>query len=269
MPRPSPQTDRVVAVLNLLGHETDGLTGADIARRVGATRASCVHMLAALEGAGYVTRGALDRRYRLGPALVELGTAAARSYPGLEAARRELDALTRATGYPGCVFAREGELARLLGFTWDLRRAAPVMRTGDTLLMVPPLGAVFYAWASAADIDGWLSRAPGTADAAGAAPSGLREILSSVRRLGFVVELLPEQLAIVANGGALPDSLDFVAQEIDDAEHYTVSSVSVPVFAPDGTVALALNLAGFAAPARGREIRALADDLLAAAARCA
>ena len=87
MPRPSPQTDRVVAVLNLLGHETDGLTGADIARRVGANRASSVHMLAALEGAGFVTRGALDRRYRLGPALVELGSAAARSYPGLEAAR--------------------------------------------------------------------------------------------------------------------------------------------------------------------------------------
>ena len=266
MPRPSPQTDRVVAVLNLLGHETDGLTGADIARRVGANRASCVHMLAALEGAGYVTRGAIDRRYRLGPALVELGTAAARSYPGLEAARRELDALTRATGYPGFVFAREGELARLLGFTWDLRRAAPVMRTGDTLLMAPPLGAVFYAWASAADVDGWLSRATDTADAAA---TGLREILSSVRRLGFVVELLPEQLAIVASGGAPPDSLDFVAQEIDDDEHYTVSSVSAPVFAPDGTVALALNLAGFAAPVRGREIRGLADDLLAAAARCA
>jgi len=266
MPRPSPQTDRVVAVLNLLGHETDGLTGADIARRVGANRASCVHMLAALEGAGYVTRGALDRRYRLGPALVELGTAAARSYPGLEAARRELDALTRATGYPGFVFAREGELARLLGFTWDLRRAAPVMRTGDTLLMVPPLGAVFYAWASAVDVDGWLSRAPGAPDTA---PTGLREILSSVRRLGFVVELLPEQLAIVASGGAPPDLLDFVAQEIHDDEHYTVSSVSAPVFAPDGTVALALNLAGFAAPVRGREIRALADDLLAAAARCA
>jgi DNA-binding IclR family transcriptional regulator len=250
-------------VLNLLGHETDGLTGADIARRAGANRASCVHMLAALEGAGYVTRGALDRRYRLGPALVELGTAAARSYPGLEAARRELDALTRATGYPGFVFAREGELARLLGFTWDLRRAAPVMRTGDTLLMVPPLGAVFFAWASAADVDTWLSRAPG------AAPTALREILSSVRRLGFVVELLPEQLAIAAGGGAVPDSLNFVAQQVDDDEHYTVSSVSVPVFAPDGTVALALNLAGFAAPVPGREIRALAEDLLAAAARCA
>ena len=48
MPRPSPQTDRVVAVLNLLGHDDAGLTASDIARRVGANRASCVHMLAAL-----------------------------------------------------------------------------------------------------------------------------------------------------------------------------------------------------------------------------
>ncbi|MFN8027271.1 MAG: helix-turn-helix domain-containing protein [Acidimicrobiia bacterium] len=264
MPRPSPQTDRVVAVLNLLGHETDGLTGADIARRVGANRASCVHMLAALEGAGFVTRGALDRRYRLGPALVELGAAAARSYPGLEAARRELDGLTRATGHPGFVFAREGDLARLLGFTWDLRRAAPVMRTGDTLVLAPPLGAVFYAWASAADVDAWLGRAPSGADAA-----ELRDLLGAVRRLGFAVELLPEQLANLAVGGAAPDPSGFVARDIVDDEPYTVSSVSVPVFATDGTVALALNLAGFAAPLLGREIRALADDLLAAAARCA
>jgi DNA-binding IclR family transcriptional regulator len=263
MPRPSPQTDRVVAVLNLLGHETDGLTGADIARRVGANRASCVHMLAALEGAGFVTRGALDRRYRLGPALVELGSAAARSYPGLEAARRELDALTRATGHPGFVFAREGDRARLLGFTWDLRRAAPVMRTGDTLLLAPPLGSVFYAWASAAEVDTWIARA-----AAGAEAAALRELLGAVRRLGFVVELLPEQLALAASDGSPVDPSGFVAGDIVDDESYTVSSVSVPVFAPDGTVALALNLAGFAMPLRGRDIRALADDLLAAAARC-
>jgi DNA-binding IclR family transcriptional regulator len=268
MPRPSPQTDRVVAVLNLLGHETDGLTGADIARRVGANRASCVHMLAALEGAGFVTRGALDRRYRLGPALVELGAAAARSYPGLETARRELDALTRATGHPGFVFAREGDLARLLGFTWDLRRAAPAMRTGDTLVLAPPLGSVFYAWASAADVDTWIDRAPPGAEAA-----GLRDLLGSVRRLGFAVELLPEQLALAASSdprraGAALDPLGFVARDVVDDEQYTVSSVSVPVFAPDGSVALALNLAGFPAPLRGDEIRALADDLLAAAARC-
>lgn len=263
MPRPSPQTDRVVAVLNLLGHETDGLTGADIARRIGANRASCVHMLAALEGAGFVTRGALDRRYRLGPALVELGAAAARSYPGLETARRELDALTRATGHPGFVFAREGDLARLLGFTWDLRRAAPVMRTGDTLVLAPPLGAVFYAWASAADVDAWLDRAPAGTDAA-----MLRDLLGAVRRLGFAVELLPEQLVLAAAGGAALDPLGFLARDVVDDETYTVSSISVPVFGGDGTVALALNLAGFAAPLAGREIRALADDLLAAAARC-
>lgn len=268
MPRPSPQTDRVVAMLNLLGHETGGLTASDVARRVGANRASCVHMLAALEHAGFVTRGALDRRYRLGPALVDLGAAAARSYPGLETARRELDALTRATGHAGFVFAREGDLARLLGFTWDLRRAAPTMRTGDTLVLTPPLGTVFYAWASAADVDTWIARAPEDAD-----PARLRELLGAVRRLGFVVELLPEQLAIAASAdptraGAALDPLGFVARDVVDDESYTVSSVSAPVFAPDGTVALALNLAGFAAPLRGREIRALADDLLAAAARC-
>lgn len=262
MPRPSPQTDRVVAVLNLLGHDDAGLTASDIARRVGANRASCVHMLAALEAAGFVARGAVDRRYRLGPALVGLGAAAARAFPGLETARRELDELTRTTGYPSFAFTRESEHARLLAFTWDLRRAAPAMRTGDTILLAPPLGSVFFAWAASSDVDEWIARGAGDADA-------LRALLDAVRRLGFVVELLPEQLVAVTTGGAQLDVQGFVAREVHDSERYQVSSVSVPVFAADGTVALALNLAGFTGALTGGEVRDLAAALQAAAARCA
>ncbi len=265
MPRPSPQTDRVVAVLNLLGHDDAGLTASDIARRVGANRASCVHMLAALEAAGFVARGAVDRRYRLGPALVGLGAAAARAFPGLETARRELDELTRTTGYPSFAFTREGEHARLLAFTWDLRRAAPAMRTGDTILLAPPLGSVFFAWGAAADVDEWIGRGAGDADANGDA---LRDVLDAVRRLGFVVELLPEQLVEATTGGAQLDVHGFVAQELRDAERYQVSSVSVPVFAADGGVALALNLAGFTGTLTAREVRDLAAALQVAAARC-
>jgi DNA-binding IclR family transcriptional regulator len=47
-----------------------------------------------------------------------------------------------------------------------------------------------------------------------------------------------------------------------------VSSVSVPVFAADGSVALALNLAGFTGTLTGREVRELAAALQVAAARC-
>jgi DNA-binding IclR family transcriptional regulator len=262
MPRPSPQTDRVVAVLNLLGHEDGGLTASDIARRVGANRASCVHMLAALEASGFVARGAVDRRYRLGPALVGLGAAAARAFPGLETARRELDELTRTTGYPSFAFTREGEHARLLAFTWDLRRAAPAMRTGDTILLAPPLGSVFYAWAAADDVDEWIARGDGDGDA-------LRATLDAVRRLGFVVELLPDQLVQATSTGAPIDVHGFVARELHDTERYTLSALSVPVFAVDGTVALALNLAGFTEPLDGRTVRGLAAALQTAAARCA
>ena len=99
-------------------------------------------------------------------------------------------------------------------------------------------------------------------------PTTLRDLLDAVRRLGFVVELLPDQLVEATTGGAQLDVHGFVAREVHDTERYQVSSVSVPVFAADGSVALALNLAGFTGTLTGREVRDLAAALQVAAARC-
>ena len=119
--------------LYLLGHDDEGLTASDIARRVGANRASCVHMLAALEAAGFVARGAVDRRYRLGPALVGLGAAAARAFPGLETARRELDELTRKALYeldPFVTLDQKG-VGELITMAIERGRAAnPALKIG-------------------------------------------------------------------------------------------------------------------------------------------
>lgn len=276
MPRPSPQTDRVVAVLNLLA-ETNGAgtTLTEIARRIGANRASCVHMLAALEGAGYLVRDPTDLRYHLGPALITLGSTASRRYPGFEATRHEIDDLTRATGYPCFAFARERDRARLLYYTWDLRRPAPAMQVGDMITIVPPLGAVFFAWGDERAVDDWVEQAPGGKQHG----EQLRETLAAVRTLGYVVELQPPNAMFhellgdrrAPDGSRLPlgvyDPKDFVLNEIDDHQEYTVSSISVPVLDADERTVIALNLAGFAAPVAGTEIRRLAAMARAAAAR--
>ena len=68
MPRPSPQTDRVVAVIELLSSGDEGATMTEIARHLSINPATCVHVMAALTSAGVVVREP-DRRYHLGPAL--------------------------------------------------------------------------------------------------------------------------------------------------------------------------------------------------------
>ncbi len=276
VPRPSPQTDRVVAVLNLLaGSDGGGSTLTEIARRIGANRASCVHLLAALEGAGYLVRDPADRRYHLGPALITLGSTASRRYPGFDAAREEVDELTRTTGHPCFAFSLERDRARLLYYTWDLRRPAPAMRVGDTITIVPPIGAVFYAWAEPDAIDEWVARAPdGNTEG-----RRLRDTLTAIRSLGFVVELQPPTSMLNElnreRGPGEParprhagrHSHDFVVTDLVDDEKYAVSSISVPVFDAAGRVAIALNLAGFTSPTTTAEITRLAGVVQAAAAR--
>ena len=74
MPRPSPQTDRVVTLLNILAADPSaGLSIAEIARRLGINKATCYPMLAALQDAGWLVRHPVRRTFHLGPALVPLG----------------------------------------------------------------------------------------------------------------------------------------------------------------------------------------------------
>jgi DNA-binding IclR family transcriptional regulator len=82
VPRPSPQTDRVVATINLLADTESGLTLSEIGRALSVDVSSCVHLLAALTASGYVVRDPDDRRYHLGPALVRPGAVARRLHRG-------------------------------------------------------------------------------------------------------------------------------------------------------------------------------------------
>jgi DNA-binding IclR family transcriptional regulator len=280
VPRPSPQTDRVVAVLNLLAESADsGATLSEIARRLDINRATCVHMLAALEGAGYLVRDPVDRRYHLGPALVGPGVVAARRYPALGAAREEMNQLTRTLARACFAFVRDGNHARLAHYTWDLRRPAPALRVGDLVPLTPPLGAVFIAWAESAEVDDWLARAPSTTRDDGQ----LRTALSAVRELGYVVELQPgpallqELVRIVQQQpdgpavdrprGAVSGLHEFIAGTIVDDRQYAISSISVPVFDGDGRVSLALNLVGSDESLTGVAVRRLAAAVVAAAGR--
>lgn len=175
----------MVAIINLLAGRTGGVTLTEAADELGESSSTMVHVLAALTSAGYLVREQSDRRYHLGPALVEPGRVAADRYPGLAIARRHMDRLSKEFESPCYAFVRDRRWARLVHYTWDPHRPVPPMRIGELIPLVPPLGAVFVAWAPAAQVDEWLDADPSLSDDAVAE---LRTSLVRMRRLGFSVE---------------------------------------------------------------------------------
>ncbi|HYL50415.1 MAG TPA: helix-turn-helix domain-containing protein, partial [Acidimicrobiia bacterium] len=88
MARPSPQTDRVIALVELLAARPgQGFTLAELTRRLRVNKSTCHSMLTTLAGAGWLLRDPYRKTYRLGPALATVGRAAASGFPALDIAR--------------------------------------------------------------------------------------------------------------------------------------------------------------------------------------
>lgn len=72
MSRPSPQTDRVIAIVNVLTERSArGATLSEVAAAIGQAPTTLVHVLGSLTAGGFLVRRPSDRRYHLGPALIE------------------------------------------------------------------------------------------------------------------------------------------------------------------------------------------------------
>lgn len=282
MPRPSPQTDRVITTINLLASTDGGATLTQIAQAVGQDPSTCQHMLAALTASGFLVREPSDRRYHLGPALVAAGQVALRRYPLLAAARPEMEALSRRFEVPCYAFAPDGDHARLVHVTAE--RGAPNMavRTGETVPLAPPLGALFVAWGGEAVIEGWLDAAPALDEAA---RSRYRAVLGDVRAVGYVAEALPassagtDVLHLLQDRASpwrdrhlralLANPTAHIVTDLDDAAHPAMVTVGAPVLDRSGTVVLTLSVAGAGHELGGADIATMGAAVSSAASRVA
>ena len=70
---PSIAVERALAILERVAQNRDGLTNADISRRVGMPKSSASYILRTLERRGYLRRQAQTGRYRLGLKVLSLG----------------------------------------------------------------------------------------------------------------------------------------------------------------------------------------------------
>lgn len=283
MPRPSRQTDRVTAILDLLaGAEDEGATMTEIATTLDVDQATSVHVLAALTTAGFVVRAPDTRRYTLGPALVRPGQVAAARDPLLAAARHEMDRLTAALGLWCFAFARAGDHARLVQYTWVVGTAAPGIRVGEVFPLVPPLGTTFFAWGPDEEFELWLALDPAMTTARA---ERYREQRRAIVADGFVIEIPPTvttegDLVRVIDDRPSPYRDGRLHRMLDDhgegahnltgfdpeAEH-RIHDIGAPIFDGEGRVAMSLNLIGFDDPVRGEEIIRLGRAVRAAADR--
>jgi DNA-binding IclR family transcriptional regulator len=288
MARPSPQTDRLVAIVELLAsRQGDGLSLSDIARRLGTTAGTCHPMMASLLKAGWVVRHPTTKSYQLGPALAVIGQSAAAGFSALELCHPIMVGLQQEHGLTCFALVPGAEQATIVDMVRDPRTDDGSLRIGDTVPFHPPLGLSYIAWQSPKAIKRWISRSDDTEnrqryqrllevtrergysiDLAIPDDNELRQLVSKVDHLlGAGDEASPAQFrAFVEQFASLiPATSGYSPAELDPKGVYRVGAISAPVFDRQGNVTLMLALRGFADRVTGGEIDRIGRQLATAA----
>lgn len=282
MARPAPGAERTVALVTFLSRHPGRSFGlSELARRLGLNKATAYSMLVTLTESGWLVRDPVDKTYRLGPALVAVGDAAAGlERHVLELARPAMRRLSDELGVQVVASAVVGDdmvIAAVEG-----QAAAPVAfgsRPGYTVPLAPPLGTVFIAWSEPAAVDHWLQRLGPDLDER--RRHRYRHALEVVRRRGYAVALqgeggpaLRRALGALADDAANPEVRaaverviqamtddDYLLVDLDGIESHQLGLVSAPVFDRTGRVCLALTLTGFATRLTADEVAPYARRL--------
>jgi DNA-binding IclR family transcriptional regulator len=256
----SPPTERVIAVIELLGSEpARQFTLAEICRSLDISRATGHAILTTLTAHDWVTRDPISAEYAWGPAMAGL-TKPANSLMY----RGELQDLAAAVGTQVSLTRREGRtlvVVETAGECLTGPRIEPGLRTP----LVAPFGRDYIAWSSAETQKSWL-------EAIGQPDPGLRRrmtaVLREIRHRGFVVERLTrEYIRVYTALRALSDNgeidmittqlarafadlttIDVLPDEMDDkAGHagHSVATISAPITDNDGAVIMSVTAAVF------------------------
>jgi DNA-binding IclR family transcriptional regulator len=209
----APAARQALAVLRLLARHTEPMPASAIARDLGLPRSSAYHLLTVLCDQGFVVHLAEERRYGLGVASFELGSAYTRQAPLQRLARRPMVRLVDATKHNAHLAVLHGRDVlyvieeRAPGrppLVTDVGVRLPSQLTASGLAMLaslPPqqVRALFPSR------DVFVQRH-------GVGPttlSGLRSVLTQVRRDGFATE----------DGTVTPEFASVAAPVLDHSGH--------------------------------------------------
>ena len=275
---PSPPTERVIAVIELLGSEpARQFTLAEICRNLNISRATGHAILTTLTAHDWVTRDPANAEYAWGPAMASL-TKPANSL----VYRAELQALATDTGTQVSLTRREGRtmvIVETVGECLTGPRISPGLRTP----LVAPFGRDYIAGSSTETQNAWL-------EAIGQPDPGLRRrmtaVLKEVRQRGFVVERLTKEyvrvytaLRALSSDGEIDmittqlarafadlTTIDVLPDEMNTTAGHSVATISAPITV-DGSVTMSVTAAVFATLTSGaisdlgRKVRATARSI--------
>ncbi|MFI2559854.1 helix-turn-helix domain-containing protein [Nocardia farcinica] len=275
----SPPTDRVVAIMQLLGRNPlRSYSLAEIERTLEISRATAHAILSALVGHDWVVRDYDSGHYSCGPALAALARPAGATTRRIRARLGEL-----ADTVHGQVLLFEARDEALVAIeTVGSAPDSPPAAAGFTVPLVAPFGREFIAFAPPDEQQAWLDRVGPTAHAFSAR---MKEVLAQVRTRGYAIErrtrefnrvfaamhaLSGEIDAITARLAAAVADLtvvDFLDDELTDGREHTIASLSAPIFTHGGAVAKTLSavlvrpVPADAVAALGAELRRAATDI--------
>jgi DNA-binding IclR family transcriptional regulator len=280
--RRSPQTERVIGILNHLAADEsgEGITLSEIAPRLGVSKAACYPMLEALVEAGYLSRHATRKTFNLGPALVAIGMAASRRNPQRERARQAMVRLSERLDLSAWLYGADGTHLRVIDQAWRSRKVSPILHVGERFSFRPPNGTALMAWASPRQVKLWLD----SANFSDTIASAYIDLLAAVRQRGYAVALEQkpvEDLRVIVRdlanattpserAGLLErfdtegDGRASVIVDPDPDETYLVKAIDAPIFDDERLPSLAVGVINLP-PLSGRRINELARAVSAAA----
>jgi DNA-binding IclR family transcriptional regulator len=282
MTRYSPQTDRVIALVNLLAANPHiGFTLAEITRRLKLQKPTVYPMLMAMAEAGFVVRHPVTKLFRLGPALIPVGEAAAEALPMLETARAAVHRIRDELDVDCLAWTMSGGYSTLVDFAIGRGPQAFHLRKGQRIRLASPMGAVVMAWADEDGIRKWADLDEGQP-----IPPGIADALATIRQRGYSTELCQLSFEVTARlleevrRNIVPKEeaalFESFARKLRPHEHplmttldrnaiYDVVGISAPVFDREGEVVMAFVITPFPTATSGRTLHLLGTRLCAEA----
>ncbi|WP_411285149.1 IclR family transcriptional regulator [Lapillicoccus sp.] len=209
----APAAARALEVLGLLSRHTEPLPAAAIARQLGLARSSTYHLLAVLQEHGFVVHLPEERRYGLGVAAFELGSAYSRQAPLQRLARPILTRLVDETRHNAHFAVLHGSDVLYLIEERAPRRPSLVSDVGVRLpAQLTASGLAMLAGLPAAQVRALYPSRDAFVQRQGCGPTSLaqlRSLLSGVRARGYAVE----------EGTVTPDFSSVAAAVLDHRGH--------------------------------------------------
>ena len=207
----APAAAQALEVLGLLSRHTEPMPAAAIAARLGLPRSSTYHLLGVLQEHGYVVHLPEERRYGLGVAAFELGTAYSRQAPLQRLARPILTRLVDETRHNAHLAVLHGNDVLYLVEERAPRRPSLVSDVGVRLpAQLTASGLALLAALPAAQVRALYPSRSSFVLRHGTGPTSstqLRSLLTAVRARGYAVE----------HGTVTPDLGSVAAAALDHA----------------------------------------------------